>query len=158
MKSGVATLLTLVGLVSAGVWHGARTAPQAATGAEHFKYGSIGAEPNEGLPYWLWQAMPVVCADRLGGAGLSAVGILWEPGHELPIGFSKRSQFGGDRVAINCALCHTATYRSSAADPRRIVVGGPATRPSPRRTSVSSPPARRATISRLTRSWRPWTR
>src|SRR5437899_6739399 len=25
---------------------------------EHFKYGSIGSEPESGLPYWVWKALP----------------------------------------------------------------------------------------------------
>ena len=26
--------------------------------AEHFKYGSIGAEGRAGIPYWIWAALP----------------------------------------------------------------------------------------------------
>jgi hypothetical protein len=104
---------------------------QAPAGAEHFKYGSIGAEPNDGLPYWIFKALPVVCASRLGPAKYGALGIVWEKGRDLPIGFSKRAQFGGDRVSVNCAFCHTATYRATPSEPPHIVVGGPATRTSP---------------------------
>ncbi|MGH8471037.1 MAG: hypothetical protein ACREVJ_00920, partial [Gammaproteobacteria bacterium] len=32
---------------------------------EHFKYGSAGAEVNLGIPYWIWQAAPLVCAESL---------------------------------------------------------------------------------------------
>ena len=32
---------------------------------DHFKYGSTGGERVTGIPYWLWQAMPLVCADTL---------------------------------------------------------------------------------------------
>jgi mono/diheme cytochrome c family protein len=32
---------------------------------EHFKYGSTGGEVNLGFPYWIWQAMPLLCADFL---------------------------------------------------------------------------------------------
>ena len=32
---------------------------------EHFKYGSTGAEVNLGIPYWIWQAAPLVCAESL---------------------------------------------------------------------------------------------
>ncbi len=32
---------------------------------EHFKYGSTGGEVNLGIPYWIWQAAPLVCAESL---------------------------------------------------------------------------------------------
>ena len=38
---------------------------------EHFKYGSTGGERVSGLPYWIFRAMPVVCAEHLPGPGLS---------------------------------------------------------------------------------------
>jgi mono/diheme cytochrome c family protein len=129
MKAELAAITAAVTVATAAALP--QPEPVIQSDAEHFKYGSIGAEANEGLPYWIWQAMPVICEDRLGAAGYSALGIVWEPERELPIGFSKRRQFGGDRVAINCALCHTATYRAAPDGQRQIVVGGPATRTSP---------------------------
>jgi mono/diheme cytochrome c family protein len=32
---------------------------------DHFKYGSTGGEANLGFPYWIWQAMPLLCPDYL---------------------------------------------------------------------------------------------
>ena len=32
---------------------------------EHFKYGSTGGDRLTGIPYWMWQAMPLVCSDTL---------------------------------------------------------------------------------------------
>jgi len=32
---------------------------------DHFKYGSTGGEANLGFPFWIWQALPVLCADLL---------------------------------------------------------------------------------------------
>lgn len=32
---------------------------------DHFKYGSTGGDRLTGIPYWMWQAMPLVCADTL---------------------------------------------------------------------------------------------
>src|SRR5678815_891848 len=32
---------------------------------DHFKYGSTGGDRLTGIPYWIWQAMPLVCADTL---------------------------------------------------------------------------------------------
>jgi hypothetical protein len=92
---------------------------------EHFKYGSIGIEEHEGLPYWIWQALPRVCPDKLPGpGGYASLGILWEPGRELPVGFAKKDLFGGARVAINCAFCHTTAYRRSPGDALHLVPGG----------------------------------
>ena len=60
-----------------------------------------------------------------------ALGILWEPGEEMPVGFAKK-RIGFDRVGFNCALCHTGSYREPADGGRltatTLVVGGPAIR------------------------------
>ncbi len=78
---------------------------------ERFKYGSIGAEQDAGIPYWIFYVLPRVFPDKLPGpGGYASFGVAWEPGEELPIGFSKR-RIGFDRVANNCAVCHTASYR-----------------------------------------------
>jgi Cytochrome C oxidase, cbb3-type, subunit III len=102
------------------------SAPQFDSVVEEFKYGSIGVEAEQGIPYWLWQALPRVFADKLprpGGYG--AFGFVWEPGKELPVGFSKVDMFGGPRVAINCAFCHTASVRASEREPPRLIFAGP---------------------------------
>ena len=53
---------------------------------EQFKYGSVGIESEEGLPYWIFQALPRVFADKLPRpGGYDSFGFVWEPGHELPI-------------------------------------------------------------------------
>jgi len=90
---------------------------------EHFKYGSTGGERNLGFPYWIWQVLPQVCAEHLPGEGYESVGFVFEEGKDLPIGMSKRRQFGIDRVFLNCAACHAATVRTAPdADPL-VVVG-----------------------------------
>ena len=101
-------------------------AVQPADGAEHFKYGSVGIEPEEGLPYWIWQVLPRLFADKLPG-GYASLGFIWEPDRELPIGFSKKTVTGSERIAVNCAFCHTATYRTAPDAPRVIVPGGATT-------------------------------
>jgi hypothetical protein len=110
-------------------------APQEADargGEEHFKYGSVGIEAEEGLPYWIWQVLPRLFADKLPGpGGYGSLGIVWEPGRELPIGFSKRNVLGSPRVAVNCAFCHTATFRTLRGGARTIVPGGPAHQAAP---------------------------
>lgn len=102
----------------------ARTpSPRAEPVAEElFKYGSIGSEDQEGLPYWIWQVLPRLFADKLPPGGFGALGMIWEPNHDVPIGFAKKSVWGVERVAINCAFCHTAAYRDRPDGPRHIVL------------------------------------
>jgi len=92
---------------------------------ERFKYGSIGAEQDAGIPYWIFYVLPRVFADKLPGpGGYASFGVAWEPGKELPIGFSKR-RIGFDRVANNCAVCHTASYRTDHRSNPVLVPTGP---------------------------------
>lgn len=100
---------------------------------EHFKYASVGIEDEEGIPYWIWRALPEVCADKLpaGEQGYAALGFQYEPGRDLPIGFAKKRVGGGDRVAINCAFCHVTAVRTAPGEPRRLLLGGPANTISP---------------------------
>ena len=101
---------------------------------EHFKYGSIGSEPGGSLlrlvggslpPYWIFRALPSICPEKLPG-GFASVGLLTEPGKDLPIGVSHRRRFGVDQVGFNCALCHTGTVRDAPGAPPRIMLGMPA--------------------------------
>ena len=71
-----------------------------------FKYGSIGAERDAGIPYWIFYVLPRVFPDLLPGpGGYASFGVVWEEGQELPAGFSKKV-VGFPRVANNCASCH----------------------------------------------------
>ena len=101
---------------------------------EHFKYGSIGSEvggslaqPIGGLlpPYWIFKVLPEICPDLLPG-GYASLGLIFEPGHDLPIGVSQRKRLGFDQVGLNCAICHTGTYRAVQGSPPVIVAGMPA--------------------------------
>ncbi len=61
--------------------------------AEHFKYGSIGAEARAGVPDRIWYVLPTVFADLLPpgpGQGYERFGFIYEPGHRRPIGTSHR--------------------------------------------------------------------
>ncbi len=101
---------------------------------EHFKYGSIGSEPGVSLlrpvggalpPYWVFKALPSVCHDKLPG-GYASLGFVVEPGHDLPIGVSRRRRLGIDQVGLNCAVCHTGTVRDTPSSTPRAVLGMPA--------------------------------
>jgi Cytochrome C oxidase, cbb3-type, subunit III len=105
--------------------------PYFASAEEHFLYGSIGTEGTSGVPYWIWLVLPRVFPDKLPGTGgYESLGIVSEEGRELPVGFSKQ-RIGFDRVGINCAFCHTATYRKSAGDVPVVVAAGPSSTTSP---------------------------
>ena len=99
---------------------------------EHFKYGSTGGERLSGFPYWIWQALPALFPEYLpGGKYLEKTpyapfGFIYEPEKALPIGTSKRNVQGMDRVFLNCAICHTGTWRGTPEDVPKIVVGMPA--------------------------------
>src|ERR1043166_556156 len=96
-----------------------------ATPEMRFKYGSIGAEWDAGIPYWIFYVLPRMFPEKLPGpGGYAAFGVAWEPGQELPIGFTKKV-IGFPRVANNCASCHTASYRVSANSNPVFVPTGP---------------------------------
>jgi mono/diheme cytochrome c family protein len=95
----------------------------------HFKYGSIGAEERSGIPYYIWIVLPRVFPEHLPdrpGTGYERLGFIYEDaGAKRPIGQSYKE----DRVALvglNCATCHTGTYREAPGAPRKIVPGMPA--------------------------------
>ncbi|NOT25822.1 MAG: cytochrome c [Acidobacteria bacterium] len=101
---------------------------------EHFKYGSIGSEPGVSLlrpvggalpPLAEFAALPSICPERLPG-GYASLGFIYEQGHDLPIGVSRRRRMGIDHVGLNCAACHTGTVRDTPQSAPRIVLGMPA--------------------------------
>ncbi len=91
---------------------------------DHFKYGSIGSEPESGLPYWMWRALPIMFENELGPDGLRVFGFLYEPDRDLPIGVSRRNYRGVELAWLNCAACHTGTYTGEDGA-RHIVLGMP---------------------------------
>ena len=83
---------------------------------DNFLYGSVGAEREAGIPYWIWLALPRMFPEYMpGNGGYVSVGLSWEEGKEMPAGFSKKI-VGYIRVAGNCALCHAASYRPGPDD------------------------------------------
>lgn len=90
---------------------------------EHFKYGSTGGERNLGFPYWVWKVLPKVCGEHLPGEGYESLGLIFEPGKDLPVGTSSRRHLGIDRVFLNCAACHVSTLRT-APDAEPVLIAG----------------------------------
>ncbi len=93
---------------------------------EHFKYGSTGGERTSGIPISLWKVIPKLFAGYLPGNGLQSLGFVYEEGKEFPIGTSRRTVQGIDRIFLNCAVCHVGTVRDTAESKPRIIVGMPA--------------------------------
>ena len=99
--------------------------PAFASEEERFKYGSIGAENTRGLPYWIWVVLPRIFPEYVPGpGGYKAFGLVWEEGKEIPVGFSKQT-IGFPRIANNCAICHTGTWRASPEDKIHVVATAP---------------------------------
>jgi mono/diheme cytochrome c family protein len=122
----VVTLAVLVGFV--GWYKLFREVPQEAFANEEmrFKYGTLRAEGDRGIPYWIWVILPRIFPDLLPGpGGYRSLGLTWEPGQETPVGFAKKT-VGFPRITNNCAVCHTASYRTRVDEAPRFVTGGPA--------------------------------
>ena len=121
--------LLLLLVLATGVWLGIRFGTDRAVtyqdDVEHFKYGSTGGERESGFPYWIWRALPTVCADYLPGEGYASLGMIFEKGKDLPVGVSKRRVTGLDRVFLNCAACHTNTVRDTPQSEPRLIAGMP---------------------------------
>jgi len=115
----VAVLVLLVGL--GGLWAYDRffresPAPYFPSDEEHFLYGSVGTEAEQGVPYWIWLVLPRIFPEYLPTpGGYASIGVLARDGHEMPIGLSKVT-VGFPRVGINCAMCHTASFRAQPND------------------------------------------
>ena len=126
---GLLWLLLIILVVGWVGWYKllrAEPEPKWANEAERFKYGSIGAEFSRGMPYWVWVVLPRVFPDLMPGpGGYKSFGVVWEEGHEMPVGFTKQV-IGFPRVANNCAICHVGTWRSQENEVPHVVVAGPA--------------------------------
>ncbi|MGK7933807.1 MAG: c-type cytochrome [Microcystaceae cyanobacterium] len=94
---------------------------------EHFKYGSIGGESTNGLPYWIWKVLPTMFPDKMpeSGQDYTAFGFMQEPDQELPIGFAKSKVNGLEVITQNCATCHVGTVRSSKTSEAQIITTMP---------------------------------
>jgi len=136
--SGRGTVVAVIAsLLAAGIfawgafhWVMQPVLPEFASDEEYFKYGSIGNDGESGIPYPIWIAMQDVCARHLPRPqGYAALGFLYERGRnpavDTPIGFA-RAKVGVERVAINCAVCHTVRSRMAADAEPQLYVGAAA--------------------------------
>lgn len=99
--------------------------------ATHFKYGSIGAELANGLPYKLFLALPKIFPEKFAPEGdYSHFGFIYEkegaPDPLLPIGFARGMRTGVEVAWFNCAVCHTGVVIPPGKKDPVIILGMPA--------------------------------
>ncbi len=105
-----------------------------------FKYGSTGGDKNFGIPYPIWEVMPIMFRNYLPAGhqdeGWAAFGFIFEDQKDLPDGFGRtrpvgtslRNNMGIERIFVNCAVCHAGTVRAAPDAVPEIYVGMPANR------------------------------
>src|SRR5437762_504508 len=122
----VAVLVIAGGVFTYDHFFRTKPAPFFASDEDHFLFGSIGTEETDGIPYWIWLVLPRLFPEYLPApGGYASLGMLAKDGHEMPVGLSKVT-IGFERVGINCAICHTGSYRLHPGDPPTIVATAPA--------------------------------
>jgi mono/diheme cytochrome c family protein len=119
--------LTLVVLFSIGPFPWNNTSASYTDIDEHFKYGSIGGEATNGLPYWIWKVLPTMFSDKMpeNGKDYTAFGFMQEPNQALPIGFAKSKVNGLEVITQNCATCHVGTVRKTKDSQPQIITTMP---------------------------------
>jgi len=129
VKVALAIVLVVGALGGFGLWYYLlRAQPdfEGATPEEHFKHAPIGLSTESRLPYYIWQVLPTMFPEKMPRpGGWASFGFIFEPGQEIPIGFSLR-QIGYPALEANCSLCHTGTYRTSPTDTPKVILGAPA--------------------------------
>jgi hypothetical protein len=119
-------LIVLIVAIRITVWyqlHHVKAQPAWVTAEpqDRYFYGSVDADETPGIPYWVWLAMPRVFPEHMPGpGGYAALGMAWEEGKEMPVGFAKQ-QVGYIRVSGNCALCHVTTVFTQTGQAPQIV-------------------------------------
>jgi mono/diheme cytochrome c family protein len=96
----------------------------------HFKYGSIGAELANGLPYKLLLALPKVFPEHFGHGDLRHFGFIYDADApadwKLPVGFARGVRQGVEVAWLNCATCHTGRVQLPGEPAPRVIPGMPA--------------------------------
>ena len=115
----VAVLVVLAVLIGITIWYKfyrvvSQPAWISADQRDTYLYGSVDADQVSGVPYWIWLALPRMFPEYMPApGGYAALGLSWEEGREMPVGFAKQ-RIGYIRVTGNCALCHATSLRDAA--------------------------------------------
>src|SRR4051794_27933269 len=121
---GLAAVVLAAGLGFIVWWDFFSSEPQLFADARaRVLYGSLRGGLGGGIPCPFFMILPRVFPDLVeryategygpgkpGYGGYGAFGLAWEEGERLPAGLSIK-RLGQERVSLNCAPCHTATYR-----------------------------------------------
>jgi RoxA-like, cytochrome c-like len=134
-----AVLAVMIVLVTAGLYlveRFTRDSPVSYTDeTAFFERGSTGGERMDGIPYWIWIALPKIFPDKMpdhrSDQGYAGFGMIYEHQDQsnpyaLPVGMSHRNVRGVDVVYLNCGACHIGTVRDSPTAEPRIIPGMPA--------------------------------
>ena len=131
LAAGALVLLAILGIgIPSLLWYQRNVPEVHADPSDHFKYGSFGAEAENGIPYWVWLVLPEVFPEYLPdgpGEGYGRFGFIFEAGSPRgrPVGTSYRED-PIPIVGLNCAVCHTGIVRKSPEDTGQVVLGMPA--------------------------------
>jgi hypothetical protein len=126
----IAVAFVVVLLVGSMVWYKFyRDVPQptwiTADPSDDFLYGAVGAKDTLGVPYWIWLALPRMFPEYMPGpGGYASLGLSWEEGREMPVGFAKKT-VGYVRVTGNCALCHATSHSARPEEVPTVVIAAP---------------------------------
>ncbi len=73
----IALLAAIGGLFVYNRFFREKPPPYFASDEEHFLYGSVGTEPDQGVPYWIWLVLPRIFPEYLPApGGYASIGIL----------------------------------------------------------------------------------
>jgi hypothetical protein len=129
VRVGALVVLVLIAFAGYVLWDNLmRAEPDANYAAieDHYKHGAIGLGSDSRVPYWIWKVLPEMFADKLPGpGGWASLGMIYEDGQDLPIGFAKR-HIGYDSVEATCSLCHTGVFRRTPDSKPEVLLGAPA--------------------------------
>lgn len=121
LVGGVVLVVAVLVLAALGPFPWNNTSASFTDIERHFKYGSIGGESSNGIPYQIWKVLPAIFPEKLPGKGYQSFGFIQEPGEELPIGFAKSKMNGLEVITQNCATCHVGTVRTTPQDKTRVI-------------------------------------
>lgn len=134
-----AFLILLAFAVVYFAWRFTRDEPESFKSPEmHFKYGSTGGDKTFGIPFVIWEVLPVMFKDKLPkgreAEGWGAFGFITDeedfkegaegPLHKRAIGTTMRNHMGMERIFLNCAACHAGLVRNGKGEDE-VVLGMP---------------------------------
>ena len=91
-----------------------------------FTCGPTGVAAANGAPYLIWLVLPDVFPEYLPGpGGYRSLGMIYEDGAERPIGIPVVDIGAVPRAGLNCAFCHTGSYRTAPDATPVVVLGAP---------------------------------